>query len=52
MAMHEPDAWIIWLEGNGQIASYRQQSHVPPWRVVEMECFGTVGDAVFFGGLS
>lgn len=52
MAMHEPDAWVIWLEGNGQIASCRQQSHVPPCGVDEIELAGTVGDAVFFGGLS
>ena len=52
VAMHEPDTWIIWLERDGQIATQRQKSHVPPWRIGEIERAGTVGDAVVFGGLS
>lgn len=37
MAVHNPDSWIVRLESNGNVATYRQQGHISTRRIVEME---------------
>lgn len=46
MAMHEPHAWVIGLEGNGQVPFQREKCDVPSWGVVEFEIVDAGGDIV------
>ena len=39
MAMQKPQPRIVGPECNGQVASKRQERHVPSWGVVEVEGF-------------
>lgn len=52
MTVQKPHSRIIWLERNSQIASKRQERHVPSWRILEVESLHALVDVVGCGVLS
>ena len=52
MTVQKPHSRIVWLERNSQIASKRQERHVPSWRILEVEILHALVDVVGCGVLS